>query len=51
MSREKKNLTEQVEDYFRYRQGHVYHKHSTTIDKDSLWNPPKRRRKVKNGQQ
>lgn len=38
----RKSLTEQVEEYFRYRQGHVYHKHKTTISKDSLWNPPKK---------
>lgn len=45
MARERKSLTEQVEDYFRYRQGHVYHKHKTTISKDSLWDPPKKRKK------
>ena len=43
--REHKTLTEQVEDYFRYRQSHVYHKHKTTIDKDNLWRPPKRKTK------
>lgn len=42
--KEKKTLTEQVEEYFRYRQGHVYHKHKTTISKDSLWRPPKKRK-------
>jgi hypothetical protein len=40
-----KSLTEQVEEYFRYRQSHVYHKHKTTTDRDSLWRPPKKKRK------
>ena len=41
----RKSLTEQVEEYFRYRQSHVYHKNKKTIDRDSLWKPPKRKKK------
>lgn len=41
----KKTLTEQVEEYFRYRQAHVYHKCKLRGNKDDLWRPPKREKK------
>jgi len=48
--KKKQSLTEQVEEYFKYRQSHVYHKQKIKIDEDSLWKPPKRQRKLENGQ-
>ena len=46
----RKTLTEQVEEHFRYKQSHVYHKQKRTINENSFWHPPKKQRKIINGE-
>jgi hypothetical protein len=41
--REKKTLTEQVEEHFKYMASRAWHKPKILKVKDQLWRPPKRK--------